>query len=244
MRARGQATQKLLIGPWSHTTQDERVGAVHFGLGASAGLIDLQTDVQSLQLRWFDRFLKEQPNGIDQEAPVQIFIMGTNQWRTENEWPLARAITTPWYLHSNGAANGIGGDGILSPEAPGNEPADTYAYDPMNPVPTVGGAFLMHPLFQNGPQDQRPLERRTDVLVFTSAPLTEDIEVTGPISVTLFAATDSPDTDFVARLVDVHPSGFARNLNDGIIRGRFRHGFAHEELLTPGKVYALSLIHI
>ncbi|MBA3824748.1 MAG: CocE/NonD family hydrolase [Ktedonobacterales bacterium] len=241
LTARGQAPQKLLIGPWSHTAQDERVGSVAFGFGASAGLINLQTDLHSLQLRWFDRFLKADPNGIDTEAPVQIFVMGINQWRAENAWPLARAVPTPWYLHSGGAANGVAGDGTLSPEAPGTEPNDTYAYDPMNPVPTVGGAFLMHPLFQNGPQDQRPIERRSDVLVFTSAPLTADTEVTGPITVTLFAATDAPDTDFVARLVDVHPNGFARNLTDGIIRGRFRNGFAQEQLLTPGEITQFTL---
>ncbi len=241
LRAAGRSPQKLLIGPWSHTSQDERVGAVAFGLGASAGLIDLQTDLQSLQLRWFDRFLKDQPNGIDQEAPIQLFVMGVNQWRTEQEWPLARAVATPWYLHSNGGANGAAGDGTLSPQSPADEPADTYTYDPQNPVPTVGGAFLMHPAYQNGPQDQRTVEARPDVLVFTSAPLAADTEVTGPITVTLFAATSAPDTDFVARLVDVHPDGLAINLTDGIIRGRFRAGFAHEALLTPGEITEFTL---
>ena len=241
MRARGQAPQKLLIGPWSHTSQDERVGAVHFGFGASIGLINLQTDLYSLELRWFDRFLKDIPNQIDQEAPVQIFVMGVNQWRTEQEWPLARAVATPWYLHSGGSANSASGDGTLSPAASGDEPADQYTYDPLNPVPTAGGAFLMHPLYQNGPQDQRAIEQRPDVLVFTSAPLTAPMEVTGPITVTLFAATDAPDTDFVARLVDVHPDGFARPLTDGIIRARMRNGFAHEELLTPGQVYEFTI---
>jgi putative CocE/NonD family hydrolase len=167
--------------------------------------------------------------------------MGINRWRAENEWPLARAVPTPYYLHSGGHANTLDGDGWLSGEAPADEPADTYVYDPANPTPTRGGALLMHPLFQGGPQDQRPVERRADVLSFTSAPLTAPLEVTGPITVTLFAATDAVDTDFVARLVDVHPDGFARNLNDGIIRGRFRNGVDHEQLLTPGTVYPFAI---
>jgi putative CocE/NonD family hydrolase len=238
---RGQAPQKLLIGPWTHGSQDERIGAMHFGFASAAALINLQIDFQSLELRWFDRFLKNNPNGIDQEPPVQIFVMGINQWRNENEWPLSRAVPTPWYLHSNGHANTLSGDGTLSPTAPGTESADQYIYDPNNPVPTVGGALLMHPIFQSGPQDQRPVEGRADMLVFTSAPLAQPVEVTGPISVTLFAASDAPDTDFVARLVDVHPDGFAQNLNDGIIRARMRNGVANEALITPGAVYEYQI---
>ncbi len=237
LKKRGRSVQKLIIGPWTHNSQDERVGALHFGFASSAALINLQIDFQSLELRWFDRFLKNIPNGIDQEPPVQIFVMGINRWRSEQEWPLSRAVPTPWYLHSNGNANTSEGDGVLSPAKPENEPADRYVYDPENPVPTVGGALLLHPVFQSGPQDQRPIEQRQDMLVFTSAPLEQALEVTGPITVTLFAATDAPDTDFVARLVDVHPDGFAQNLTDGIIRARMRDGIAHESLITPGQVY-------
>lgn len=241
LQKRGKAPQKLIIGPWTHGSQDERVGSVHFGFASSAAFINLQIDFQSLELRWFDRFLKGIPNGIDQEPPIQIFVMGTNQWRAENEWPLARAVPTPWYLHSNGRANSLSGDGVLSPEMPGAETPDHFTYDPMQPMPTVGGALLMHSVFQSGPQDQRPIERREDMLVFTSAPMTQPMEVTGSITVTLYAATTAPDTDFVARLVDVHPDGFARNLTDGIIRGRMRNGVAHEELLIPGAVYPFEI---
>ncbi len=238
---RGKAPQKLLVGPWTHTGQSEVVGDVAFGFGSAAALINMQTDLQSLQRRWFDHFLKEQPNGIDKEPPIQLFVMGINQWRYETAWPLARAVQTPYYLHSQGHAHGLAGDGGLSAIPPESEPADHYQYDPLNPVPTVGGATLMHPLFRPGPRDQRPVERRDDVLSFTSEPMAQPLEVTGPITVTLYAATDGPDTDFVARLVDVHPDGFARNLTDGIIRGRMRDGVAKESLLTPGQTYAFTI---
>ena len=237
LTARGVAPQKLIIGPWSHTNQSECVGAVHFGLGSSAGLINMMTDLYSVELRWFDRWLKDIPNGIENEPPIQIFVMGTNQWRTEQHWPLARAVNMPYYLHSDGHANTRRGNGTLSPQEPGDERADTFDYDPQNPMPTLGGATMLHPLFQPGPQDQRPIERRDDMLVFTSAPMDQPMEVTGLVTVHLFAATNARDTDFVARLVDVHPDGFARNLTDGILRGRFRQGLAAESLLTPHEVY-------
>jgi putative CocE/NonD family hydrolase len=144
---------------------------------------------------------------------VTIFVMGTNVWRHEAEWPLARAVETDYFLRSGGG---------LSTAAPGGEEPDRYVYDPADPVPTVGGATLMAPEFPSGPRDQRPLEARADVLVYTSAPLERDLEVTGPVRVHLFAASSAADTDFVARLVDVHPDGYARNLTDGIVRARYR----------------------
>ncbi len=241
LRRRGRAPQKLIIGPWSHQGQGEVNGTVHFGFAASAAFINLQIDLHSLELRWFDRYLKGMQNGIDREPPVQIFVMGANRWRAENEWPLARAVPTEYYLHSQGHAGTLRGDGALSTEPPGDEPADGYAYDPLDPTPTVGGALLIHPIIPAGPRDQRPVERRDDVLVFTSASLAEPLEVTGPVSVTLFATTDGPDTDFVARLVDVHPDGFARNLCDGVIRARFRRGLDREEWLAPGQIYEFTI---
>ncbi len=238
---RGKAPQKLMIGPWSHTEQGERIGAVDFGFASSMSFINLQIDFFSLQLRWFNRFLRNEPNGVDAEPPVQIFVMGANTWRYENEWPLARAVATPYYLHSGGSANTLHGNGSLSTEKPLDEPSDTYIYDPANPTPTLGGALLMHPVFQGGPQDQRPVERRDDMLVFTSEPMQEPVEVTGPITVTLYAASDAPDTDFVARLSDVHPDGFTRSLTDGIIRARMRNGLQNESLITPGQVYEYTI---
>ncbi|QBD83727.1 CocE/NonD family hydrolase [Ktedonosporobacter rubrisoli] len=239
-----QARQsKLLIGPWTHGGVTNPIGEINFGFGASAALIDLKIDFMSLQLRWFDQFLKETNTGILDEAPIKIFVMGANIWRDEQEWPLARAVETRYYLHSDGQANSLHGDGLLTSSKPEVEPADQYTYDPANPVITRGGALLMTPEYRGGPIDQRPTEERADVLVYSTPTLEEDIEVTGPITVHLWAVSSAPDTDFVARLVDVHPNGFAQNLTDGIIRARYRN-FAHGEassLIEPGRAYEYEI---
>ena len=245
MRARGATPEarqaKLLIGPWTHSNPGHTVGDVYFGYGASAALINLQMDFMSLQLRWFDRWLKGVENGVEQEPPVKIFVMGENVWRDEQEWPLSRAVPTPFYLHSDGHANTLGGDGSLSTEAPTEESADRFEYDPLNPVPTLGGSLLMPATYRPGPRDQRPIEQRSDMLVYTSEPLERDLEVTGPVTVTLWAASSAPDTDFVARLIDVHPDGFAQNLTDGIIRARYRQSLEEPELLEPGNAYEYTI---
>ena len=234
---------KLLIGPWTHGTYTNPVGEFNFGFGASAAFIDLQIDFLSLQVRWFDHWLKGSDTGMLREAPIKLFVMGANVWRDEQEWPLARAIETRYYLHSGGHANMLDGDGTLTTDAPGAEPSDRYTYDPANPVKTRGGALLMAPEFPAGPFDQRATEGREDVLVYTTPVLEQDVEVTGPILVHLWAASSAPDTDFVARLVDVHPSGYAQNLTDGIIRARYRH-FSRGEapsLIEPGKAYGYEI---
>jgi len=222
---------KVLIGPWSHVNYSNVVGEMDFGFMSSSSFINLQTDITGLTQRWFDYWLKGIDNGITQEPPVKLFIMGDNVWRDENEWPLARAQDTQYYLHSGGS---------LSTHTPSDEPADHYTYDPANPTPIKGGAHLLHALFYPGVQDQRPIEARDDVLVYTSEPLARDTEVTGPITVRLWAISDAPDTDFVARLVDVHPNGFAQNLTDGIIRARYRNGDT-PELLMPGQAYEYTI---
>jgi uncharacterized protein len=233
---------KLLYGPWMHTPWSSNVGDVDFGIRSSGGFIDLQFDLTALAQRWFDFWLKGIDNGILREPPIKMFIMGANQWRFEQEWPLARTTYVPFYLHSAGHANSCHGDGALNATAPVAEAEDHYAYDPAHPVMTWGGALLMHPSFGPGVRDQRRTEERQDVLVYTSAPLEQDMEITGPVSVKLWAASDAPDTDFVARLVDVHPDGFAQNITDGIIRARYRNG-DQPELLESGKVneYAIDL---
>jgi putative CocE/NonD family hydrolase len=209
--------QKLLIGPWRHGPLEGLVGEVDFGLRASSLLVL----PEELQLRWFDHWLKGEDNGVTDEPPIRIFVMGDNRWRAENEWPLARTRYTPYYLHSGGAANSLRGDGTLSPENPADEPADTYVYDPRNPVPTRGGGLCCsQAALAPGAYDQREIEGRPDVLVYTTPPLEDDVEVTGPIEVHLWAATSASDADFTAKLVDVSPCGYARNVQDGIIRAR------------------------
>jgi putative CocE/NonD family hydrolase len=234
---------KLLIGPWTHLSSTNPIGELNFGFASTAALIDLQIDFISLQVRWFDQFLKGRETGILSEAPIKIFVMGANVWRDEQEWPLARAVETRYYLHSNGHANTLNGDGTLSTSLPDNESADRYDYDPANPVITRGGALLMTPEFPAGPYDQRATESRADVLVYSTPPLEQDVEVTGPIMLHLWAASSAPDTDFVARLVDVHPNGYAQNLTDGIIRARYRTFARGEEpsLIEPGKAYEYEI---
>jgi putative CocE/NonD family hydrolase len=219
---------KLLIGPWSHGSQRNPIGELSFGVSSQAALIDLRIDFQSLQLRWFDRWLKGADNGIMAEPPIQIFVMGANAWRQLEEWPPPAAVPTQLYLREGG---------VLSTGAPGEERPEGFEYDPANPVPTRGGALLLSAEYPSGPYDQRPIEARQDVLVFTSQPLERDTEVTGPIRVELWAASSAPDTDFVARLCDVHPDGRSFNLTDGIIRARYRDwgSGAEPSLVDPGQ---------
>ncbi|HVB24966.1 MAG TPA: CocE/NonD family hydrolase [Ktedonobacteraceae bacterium] len=234
---------KLLIGPWAHGIVSNPIGDMNFGFGSSAALIDLQIDFVSMQLRWFDHWIKGVDTGMLREAPIKLFVMGANVWRDEQEWPLARAVDTPFYLHSEGQANTLQGNGTLSLETPGNESFDQYNYDPSNPVITRGGALLMSPEYRPGPLDQTQVELREDVLVYSTPALEQDMEVTGPITVHLWAASSAPDTDFVARLVDVHPNGYAQNLTDGIIRARYRN-FTHGEapsLIEPGTAYEYEI---
>jgi hypothetical protein len=164
--------------------------------------------------------------------------MGANRWRDADEWPLADTDWQTWYLHSGGRANSVLGDGVLSPETPGEEKADEFVYDPLHPVQTAGGNNCCSPhIVPWGAHDQRAVEMRGDVLVYTSPPMAQDTEVTGPIEVVLYAATDGPDTDFTAKLVDVAPGGYATNLCDGIRRGRFLESRRAVNLLEAGKLY-------
>ncbi len=178
-----------------------------------------------------------------EEPPVKLFVMGENAWRYEQEWPLARTRFAPYYVHSQGSANSLDGTGVLTPDLPGSERPDTYDYDPDNPVPTLGGnnstwtwmKFAAEPIYP-GPIDQRPLERRDDVLVYTSRRLDADLEVTGPLEMVLYASSWARDTDFTAKLVDVHPDGRAIHLSEGILRARHRKSLERVELLEPGEV--------
>lgn len=242
MRAEGRDDQYLVIGPWSHTSLSSNVGDLDFGLGAGVALVDLQIDLASLHLAFFDRYLKSATNIFAQWPRIKYFMMGANVWRSSDVWPPETMQPQNWYLHSNGQANTAVGDGLLSPEPPATEPADSFTYDPENPVPTIGGATLMHPSFRTGAIDQQPIERRVDVLVFTSAPLEKPLALAGPVTATLFVATDGPDTDFVARLVDVYPDGSAMNLTDGVARLRYRNGFTTPVgPAEPGQIYELTI---
>ncbi len=243
MCAAGHPGQYLVIGPWTHGHFDPVIGDVNFGFASSGILLDMRIDLMSLQLQFFDHWLKGATNGFEQWPAVKYFVMGANIWKSSESWPPANMTIRRWYLHSQGCANTSAGDGALSEQANAtDEPADGFPYDPANPVPTVGGATLMHPIFRAGPIDQRSIEARSDMLVYTSAPLEQPLEVSGPVSVTLSVASDAPDTDFVARLVDVAPDGAAITLTDGIVRMRYRDGVgASAGPLEPGQVYTVTI---
>ena len=223
---RARAGQRIVVGPWTHsgpTLESTRIGDVDFG--PDAGL-----DYRDLMLRWYDHWLRDGDPSVMDTAPVRIFVMGTNEWRDEQEWPLARARPTPFYLHSGGAAATTMDDGGLGPAPPTTAGVDRYVYDPADPVPTgaMGG-------YSRAPADPTAIEARPDVLVYTSEPLTEPLEVTGYVELVLWASSSAPDTDFTGKLIDVAPDGTARTLTDGILRARYRNGTSSPELLTPGE---------
>jgi hypothetical protein len=226
-----RASQRLLMGPWGHQINTKsKLGEVDFGQNA---LIDLRGE----QIRWFDRWLKSEADAAP-EAPVRIFVMGANEWRDEQQWPLARTQWTRYHLHSGGRANSRFGDGSLAPAPPDAEPTDGYRYDPARPVP-----FLTEPTSAQigGPDDYAAVERRDDVLVYVTEPLAQDVEVTGAIKVDLYAASSAPDTDFTAKLTDIWPNGFVQRLCDGVVRARFREGMASPTLIDPGKIYQYTI---
>lgn len=223
--------QKLVIGPWVHGYNGGVYADRNFGLMAHDGVADVTKD----QIRWFDHWLKGEDNGVAQEKPVKLFIMGPDVWREEDDWPLPDTDWQKWHLHRGE---------VLSAEAPSDESADSYVYDPSDPVPTVGGASFLPGLFvaaNAGPRDQNAVESRADVLCYTSAPCAQDMEVTGPVKLVLYVRSSAPDTDFTGKLVDVFPDGRAINLTDGILRARYRGGFHTQELMTPGEVYCLEI---
>jgi uncharacterized protein len=236
MRSRGGSEEarngaRLVVGPWAHGSTYGPYPDHSFDLFAPADAID----VAELQLRFFARHLRGDANGLDEEPPVRIFVMGENRWRDEDDWPPPRAAETPWYLRAGGR---------LAREPPADEPPDEFVYDPQEPAPTIGGptslpARMMKP--NSGPLDQRRLEERADVLVYTSEPLQEPLDVTGPLALRLHAATTAPDTDFVAKLVDVWPDGTAVVLAEGVLRTRFREGFDRELLVEADRPYELLI---
>ena len=227
MRANGMTGearrgQRLIVGPWSHTTDfsSSQVGEVDFGPDAVRDFFQMADD-------WFGHWLKGESAGVEEWPPVQIFVMGANRWRGEEEWPLARTEYTDYYL---------GGGGKLGLGAPSDEPPDSYDYDPRDPVMT-----LYSPRGQQEPQNQRTLDGRRDILCYQTDPVEEPIEVTGPVTVHLWAASSARDTDFVVKLMDVWPDGFVQELCYGIVRARYRESFTSPSLIEPGRTYEYTI---
>lgn len=227
-----RANQKLLMGPWGHNINaSQKIGDVDFGASA---VIDLR----GYQLRWFDAWLKNRDDGITREPAARLFVMGENEWRDEQAFPLARTQYTNFYLHSGGSANSRYGDGLLAAEPPQAEKPDRYLYAPARPTPYITDATSSQ---IGGPDDYSALQQRGDVLVYVSAPLENDVEATGPVRVVLYAASSARDTDFTALLFDTHPTGFRQRLCDGIVRVRYRDGMSGASLIEPHRTYKYEI---
>jgi putative CocE/NonD family hydrolase len=259
LRKAKKSLQRLIVGPWIHSSENRSYA------GEAQFTDDAALDLMAFHLRWFDHWLKGIDNGVDREPPVRIYVMGGGDgrktpegrifvgghWREEKEWPLTRAVPTPYYLHTSG---------MLSSDKPTKDRPITYVFDPRNPVPTLGGNVSSQgTLMFQGAADQRcradfwlcsntnPLSARNDVLVFQTAPLAGDIEVTGRLVVKLWAASNALDTDLTAKLVDVYPptadfpAGVDLNIADSIVRARYRNGLGKAELLKPGQPYEFTI---
>ncbi len=224
---------KMLIGAWGHGAS-QKFGDVDFGPTANR-------HVAERELQWMDHYLKGANNGIDRESPVEIFFMGVNKWAHAQDWPLPGTRYTPYYLGAASAANSRRGGGALGAAKPAAIGSDHYDYDPANPVPTLGGNNCCGTPTLAGPKDQRPIEDRADVLVYSSGILAKPLAIAGPVKMKLHAATDGPDTDWMVKLIDVAPNGYAMNIAEGILRARFRNGVDKMELLQPGKEYEFEV---
>ncbi|MBI4221030.1 MAG: CocE/NonD family hydrolase [Chloroflexi bacterium] len=226
--------QKLIIGPWVHgpsATSQTRVGEIEFGPAAAI-------DFNEMRLPWFDYWLKDRDTGVMDEPPVKFFTMGVNRWQTAESWPPPDVRPANFYFEAgpSGSAKSLN-DGRLQREGPdGAGGADSYLYDPNNPVPTRGGSWLMP---GNGPHDQRPVEPRC--LTYTSEPLPRDLEVSGHVVAVLHAMSSAPDTDWILRLCDVEPDGLSRPVAEGILRARYRESHEHPRLMTPNTVYRFDV---
>ena len=228
--------QHLLIEIGGHAGFGRRIGDVDFGPHA---LENVYTDVI---LDWYDFLFKGIKNQFATDKPVKLFTMGANEYRQEDDWPPPQAHATKYFLHSNGHANSLRGDGSLSTSTPKSEPPDNYVYNPGNPVPTIGGPLCCdEEHMEPGPRDQRPAENRDDVVVYSIGPLAQDLEVTGPVTADLFVKSSAIDTDFTGKLVDVGPDGFAQDLTEGILRMRYRVSMERSELMNPGQIYEITV---
>ena len=227
--------QRLLVTIGGHAGSSRKIGDVDFGPAAPF-------DEDETTLSWYDYLFKNVANTFSHPQTVKLFVMGTNQWREEDDWPLARTRSTRYFLHSEGKANSALGDGALVTATPRSDKPDQYVYDPRNPAPTVGGPLCCDSEHLGpGPRDQRPVETRSDVLVYSTPPLEQDLEVTGPVQLELFAKSSAVDTDFTAKLLDVGPDGFAQNLTEGIVRARYRNSQEKSELMNPGQIYMFTV---
>jgi putative CocE/NonD family hydrolase len=232
--------QYAVIAPTLHCSYKRATGNTIVG-ERSVG--DARLDYDGLTYGWFDHFLKGQDNGLLDTLPkVRYYTMGINKWQTSETWPPRGAQPTTWFLSSGGNAGTLNGDGRLVAKAPDRDTPDAFTYDPMSPVPSYGGnVCCTGTAVQGGAFDQQKMEERPDILVYSTAPLSEGVEVSGPVEVTLWVSSDAKDTDFTAKLIDVYPDGRAYNLDETIQRVRYREGYDRQVFMEPGKVYKVVL---
>ena len=226
--------QRLLMLPGGHAGAGPKIGDVDFGK-------DAVVDMWAIGFRYYDYLLKGIDSGMASQKPVRIFVMGKNVWRDEDEWPPARGTSTRLYLHSQGKANSLGGDGTMNTSAPGAEPRDRFIYDPADPVTTLGGPTFGDSHFIPGAYDQREPEGRQDVLVYTTTAFADETEVTGHVTLEVYVSSSAVDTDITGKLVDVSPDGYARNLTEGILRLRYRNSREKAEFMKPGQIYKINV---
>lgn len=236
----GGPFQKLVVGPWAHDQQwsDESVvGDEDFGPESTMG----GYKIIELSIRWFHKFLRGYDTGVNQEPAANLFVMGANEWRYFSEWPPAESEYVSWWLESGGSANTAGGDGALLASDAATPGYDTFVFDPMDPVPTHGGANFHFFPERLGVRDQSEIEGRGDVLVYTSAPLESDTEIIGPVEAVIHASTEGKSTDFTAKLVCVRPDGYARIVTEGIKRDPDHAEDDPDAPMIPGKVYRFTI---
>ncbi len=235
------ANQYALVAPVTHCAFTRASEATSVG---ERNVGDARFDYDALIYGWFDKWLKGQPSAVTDTLPrVRYYTMGTNRWQTSESWPPDGAGLVTYYLDSGGGANGLSGDGRLTTAEPGPEDRpDSFTYDPLDPVPSHGGnVCCIGGTIQAGAFDQREIEKRHDILVYTSDPLEEGIEVSGTIEITLFVSSDARDTDFTVKLLDVYPDGTAYNLDETIQRARYREGYDRQVFMEEGRVYELPV---
>ena len=230
--------QFLILAPSTHCSYEQ---ATEQTLVGDRNIGDARLDFYSIYLDWFDYWLKGIDNGLMDTPKVRYYTMGRNEWRSADQWPLPEVQYTNYYLRSDGAANSRHGDGWLSTEPPADEPADSFVYDPANPVPSTGGPRGTEWGTKAGAVDQGRVESRHDVLVYTTPPLETGIELTGPITAILHVSSSARDTDFTVKLVDVYPDGTAYNIQGSILRARYREGFTDKVWMEEGGVYELQI---
>ncbi len=239
-RKRNGVMHKLLVGPWLHGqiyNVSTKVGEKSFPSSINIGVDRLA----EMSVQWFDQWLRGRETDIVKEKPVKLFVMGENKWKSFDEWPPHRTEFRPWYFASDKGANSVAGDGRLSGDKPTRSGEDRFVYDPMDPVPTTGGSNFHNFPKNNGIKDQREVEKRSDVLVYTTDVLEQDTTLIGPVKAVLFASTEGRHTDFTAKLVEVRSDGYAANIVDAIKRGPDAIDGKAVEKMTPGKVYRFTV---